>query len=61
MTNTQGEEIEAASVVEDASRSARQVAENFEDATLKSVRDQPLTTLGIAIVIGFVLGAVWKA
>jgi ElaB/YqjD/DUF883 family membrane-anchored ribosome-binding protein len=27
----------------------------------KSVKDQPMATLALAAVIGFVLGAIWKA
>lgn len=45
----------------EASESAQQVAENFQQAVDRSVRDQPLTTLALACVTGFVLGAIWKA
>ena len=27
----------------------------------KSVKDQPMATLALAAVVGFVLGAIWKA
>lgn len=45
----------------EASESAQQVAENFQLAVDRSVRNQPLTTLALACVAGFVLGAIWKA
>jgi ElaB/YqjD/DUF883 family membrane-anchored ribosome-binding protein len=48
-----------------AARSARDsqtsVADNFQTAVDRSLKDQPLTTLALAIAVGFVLGAVWKA
>lgn len=37
------------------------VAENFKGAVDKSVKDQPMTTLAVAAVLGFVLGALWKS
>lgn len=37
------------------------VADNFQVAVDRSLRDQPLTTLGLAVMVGFVLGAIWKA
>jgi ElaB/YqjD/DUF883 family membrane-anchored ribosome-binding protein len=39
----------------------QKVARNFSSAVDKSVADQPLTTLGMAIAAGFILGAIWKA
>ncbi len=48
---------EARNMKDDAS----DVAANFQTAVNRSVRDQPLTTLGMAIVAGFVFGAIWKA
>lgn len=58
----------AESAADDAVRAARNlkdgagnVADNFQTAVDKSVADQPLTTLAIAIAMGFVLGALWKA
>ena len=41
--------------------SVQKVAKNFSKAVDKSVADQPLTTLGMAVAAGFVLGAIWKA
>lgn len=46
---------------DDASESVQAVAQTFYSAVEKSVRDQPLTTLGLAVVMGAVLGALWKA
>ncbi|MDO9381380.1 MAG: hypothetical protein Q7T86_00805 [Hyphomicrobiaceae bacterium] len=40
---------------------ASNVATNLQAAVDRSVSDQPLTTLALAIVAGFILGAVWKA
>ncbi|MFT3731083.1 MAG: hypothetical protein QM780_06600 [Hyphomicrobium sp.] len=39
----------------------QKVARNFSTALDKSVTEQPLTTLGMAVAAGFVLGAIWKA
>ena len=41
-------------------QSMQEVAENFSSAIQKSLRNQPMTTLGFAVVMGFVLGALWK-
>lgn len=40
---------------------ASDVAGNFQTAIDRSVAEQPLTTLALAIAAGFVLGALWKA
>jgi ElaB/YqjD/DUF883 family membrane-anchored ribosome-binding protein len=37
------------------------VAGNFKGAVDKSLRQQPMTTLAIAAMLGFVLGALWKS
>ena len=42
-------------------QSVQEVAETFYSAIQKSFKSQPMTTLGFAIVMGFVLGALWKA
>ena len=42
-------------------QSVQEVAETFHSAIQKSLKNQPMTTLGFAIVMGFVLGALWKA
>ena len=40
---------------------AGEVAGNFKSAVDRSVKDQPMATLVLAAVVGFVLGAIWKA
>ena len=47
-------------------RAARQgtnpkVAGNVRGAVDKSIKDQPIATLAVAAVAGFVLGALWKS
>jgi len=39
----------------------QEVAGNFKGALDKSVREQPMATLAVAVMVGFVLGALWKA
>jgi ElaB/YqjD/DUF883 family membrane-anchored ribosome-binding protein len=39
----------------------QEVAVNFKQALDKSVEDQPMATLALAAVVGFVLGALWKS
>lgn len=43
------------------SANVQKVGKNFSKALDKSISDQPMTTLGLAVVTGFVLGALWKA
>lgn len=45
----------------EASRSVRDVADNFGAALDNSLERQPMTTLAMAVAVGFVLGALWKA
>jgi ElaB/YqjD/DUF883 family membrane-anchored ribosome-binding protein len=45
----------------DASRSVREVTDNFGSALDRSLERQPMTTLALAVAMGFVLGALWKA
>lgn len=40
---------------------AGEVAGNLKGAVDRSVKDQPMATLALAAVVGFVLGAIWKA
>ena len=47
--------------VNGTTQSVQEVAENFSSAIQKSLRNQPMTTLGFAVVMGFILGALWKA
>lgn len=39
----------------------QKVASNFSHAVDKSVTEQPMTTLGMAVAAGFILGAIWKS
>jgi ElaB/YqjD/DUF883 family membrane-anchored ribosome-binding protein len=45
----------------DAGERVQEVAGNFRGAVDKSVREQPMATLAMAAVLGFVLGAIWKS
>ena len=39
----------------------QEVAGNIQGAVSKSVKDQPMVTLAMVAVVGFVLGALWKS
>jgi ElaB/YqjD/DUF883 family membrane-anchored ribosome-binding protein len=39
----------------------QEVAGNLKGAVDRSVKDQPMATLAVAAVVGFVLGALWKS
>jgi len=39
----------------------QEVAGNVQSAVSKSVKEQPMATVAIAAVLGFVLGAIWKS
>jgi ElaB/YqjD/DUF883 family membrane-anchored ribosome-binding protein len=39
----------------------QEVAGNLKGAVDRSVKDQPMATLAMAAVVGFVLGALWKS
>ena len=45
----------------EAGERVQEVAGNFKGAVDKSVKDQPMATLAVAAVLGFVLGALWKS
>ena len=45
----------------EVSDNVQEVAGNLKTAVDTSVRDQPMATLAVAAVLGFVLGAIWKA
>ena len=45
----------------EASRSKREVTDNFSTALDRSLDRQPMTTVALAVAVGFVLGALWKA
>jgi uncharacterized protein YjbJ (UPF0337 family) len=37
------------------------VTDNLQSAINKSLRDQPMATVAMAAIVGFVLGAIWKS
>jgi ElaB/YqjD/DUF883 family membrane-anchored ribosome-binding protein len=39
----------------------QEVAGNFKGALDKSVREQPMATIAAIAIVGFVIGAIWKA
>ena len=45
----------------EARANIQKVAGNFGRTLDRSLTDQPMTTLGFAVAMGFVLGALWKA
>ena len=45
----------------DAGERVQEVAGNLKGAVNRSVKDQPMATLAMVAVIGFVLGALWKS
>jgi len=45
----------------EAGERVQEVAGNIKGAVDKSVKDQPMATLAVAAVVGFVLGALWKS
>jgi ElaB/YqjD/DUF883 family membrane-anchored ribosome-binding protein len=44
----------------DAAEAVREVSENFVDAIDESIKTRPYTTLGIAVALGFLFGAMWR-
>jgi ElaB/YqjD/DUF883 family membrane-anchored ribosome-binding protein len=57
----EGTAAELAERGREASRAVRDVADNFGTALDRSLARQPMTTLAMAVGVGFVLGALWKA
>ena len=45
----------------EAGERVQEVAGNFKGAVDRSVKEQPMATLAMAAVVGFVLGALWKS
>jgi ElaB/YqjD/DUF883 family membrane-anchored ribosome-binding protein len=45
----------------EAGENLQEVAGNIKGAVDRSVKDQPMATLAMAAVLGFVLGAIWKS
>jgi ElaB/YqjD/DUF883 family membrane-anchored ribosome-binding protein len=50
----------AAAQAREYGEKAQQAVKNFKPYVDKSMKEQPMATLGMAAVIGFVLGALWK-
>ena len=46
---------------QELSEGVQKVASNFKGAIDRSVNEQPIATLLIAGMVGFVFGAVWKS
>jgi len=44
----------------EAGEKVQEVAGNLKAAAHKSLKDQPMVTLAMAAVLGFVLGALWR-
>jgi ElaB/YqjD/DUF883 family membrane-anchored ribosome-binding protein len=44
----------------EAGERVQDVAGNFKSAVDKSVKEQPMATLALAAIAGFLLGAMWK-
>jgi len=45
----------------EAGERIQEVAGNVKGAVDKYIKDQPMMTLAVAAVVGFVLGALWKS
>ena len=59
----EGAEEMAGKVAEQAreyGEKAQEAVKQFKPYVDKSMKEQPMATLGVAAVIGFVLGALWK-
>lgn len=39
----------------------KEVSANMKDAIDRSLRDQPMATVAMAAIVGFLLGTLWKA
>jgi len=66
MTDRATEQVtSAAKAIADQGREVSEnfqaVADNLQDALHKSIREQPMTTLAVAVMAGFVLGALWRS
>jgi ElaB/YqjD/DUF883 family membrane-anchored ribosome-binding protein len=44
----------------EAKDAVREVAENSVETLEESLRSRPLTTLGMAIALGFLIGTIWR-
>src|SRR6476661_6777088 len=45
----------------EAGERVQEAAGNFKGAVDRAVKEQPMATLAMAAVVGFVLGALWKS
>ena len=45
----------------EAGHALQDVSGNVKGAVDKSIKDQPMATLAVAALLGFVLGAIWKS
>src|ERR1700730_11662160 len=45
----------------EAGERVQEVAGNLKSAVDRSVKDQPMVTLAVTAMVGFVLGALWKS
>jgi ElaB/YqjD/DUF883 family membrane-anchored ribosome-binding protein len=52
---------EAISAARNMKNEAGDMIASYQEDLVASARDKPLATLGVAIVIGFLIGAVWKS
>jgi ElaB/YqjD/DUF883 family membrane-anchored ribosome-binding protein len=50
----------AEGVANRTSEGMQEVAGNMKSALDRSIKDQPMATLAVAAVVGFVLGAIWR-
>jgi ElaB/YqjD/DUF883 family membrane-anchored ribosome-binding protein len=60
---TQSAEEIAGKVAEQAreyGEKAQEAVQQFKPYVEKSMKEQPMATLGVAAMIGFILGALWK-
>jgi ElaB/YqjD/DUF883 family membrane-anchored ribosome-binding protein len=44
----------------EAATAVRDVAGNVADTVEESVQERPLATLGLALGLGFLMGAIWR-
>ena len=51
----------AADQIREAGNRTGEVAGKVKGAVDKSIKEQPMTTLALAVAVGFVLGALWKS
>jgi len=52
--------VKATAQAREYGEKAHEAVKNFKPYVDKSMKEQPMATLGVVAVIGFVLGALWK-